>query len=286
MSSPFSLDVSDADFQTHVIEASMHQPVLVDFWASWCQPCQILKPMLENLADEYQGQFLLAKINTEESQQAAAQFGIRSIPTVKIFVNGEAVDEFMGALPENEVRAFIDKYIQRESDRMVQQAEQLLLQGQADEAIEMIKQANQLDPENGRVLIAYARACATIGNLEEARTVIDALPENLQNSDDIVALKNRMEFDQMSKDSAPPEELLAKLEANPDDHEARYQLAAQQTMSGAIEDALDNLLIIIKKDRSFNDDAARKMMFKIFDTLGADNPLVSTYRRKLMNLLT
>ncbi len=264
----------------------MHQPVLVDFWASWCQPCQILKPMLENLADEYQGQFLLAKINTEESQQAAAQFGIRSIPTVKIFVNGEAVDEFMGALPENEVRAFIDKYIQRESDRMVQQAEQLLLQGQADEAIEMIKQANQLDPENGRVLIAYARACATIGNLEEARTVIDALPENLQNSDDIVALKNRMEFDQMSKDSAPPEELLAKLEANPDDHEARYQLAAQQTMSGAIEDALDNLLIIIKKDRSFNDDAARKMMFKIFDTLGADNPLVSTYRRKLMNLLT
>jgi len=285
MSSPFAIDVTDADFQQNVIEASMHQPVLVDFWATWCQPCQVLKPMLEQLADEFQGKFLLAKVNTEENQQVAMMFNIRSIPTIKLFINGEPVDEFMGALPEPQIRAFIEKHIQRESDIMVKQAEELLLQGQSDEALELIKQANQADPGNHRVLLAYARACATIGNLEEAKTVIDALPAEMQESTDVIALKNQMEFDEMTKDSAPLEELLSKLADNPDDLETRYQLAAQQMMHSETESALDNLLLIMKKDRAFNDDAARKMMFKIFDTLGADNPLVGLYRRKLMSLI-
>jgi len=247
MSSPFAIDVTDADFQQNVIEASMHQPVLVDFWATWCQPCQVLKPMLEQLADEFQGKFLLAKVNTEENQQVAMMFNIRSIPTIKLFINGEPVDEFMGALPEPQIRAFIEKHIQRESDIMVKQAEELLLQGQSDEALELIKQANQADPGNHRVLLAYARACATIGNLEEAKTVIDALPAEMQESTDVIALKNQMEFDEMTKDSAPLEELLSKLADNPDDLETRYQLAAQQMMHSETESALDNLLLIMKK---------------------------------------
>jgi putative thioredoxin len=284
MSSPFSLDVGEADFELMVLEASHHQPVLVDFWATWCQPCQILKPILEKLADEYGGKFLLAKINTEENQQIAMQFGIRSIPTIKLFKNGEAVDEFMGALPEPEIREFLEKHIVRESDILVQQAEELLAEGNADGALDMVKQANQMDPDNHRVLVSYARICAVMGNHDEAKAVINALPTEQQESKEVVALLAQMEFDSIAGDGESDEELLKKLDANPEDHESRYQLAAKQMMHGQTEDALENLLTIMKKDRQFNDDAARKMIFKIFDTLG-DHPLVSTYRRKLMSLI-
>ena len=284
MTSPFSLDVNEADFEQMVLEASKHQPVLVDFWATWCQPCQVLKPILEGLADEYGGKFLLAKVNTEENQQIAMQFGIRSIPTIKLFKNGEAVDEFMGALPEPEIRAFLEKHIERESDKLIQQAEQQLAEGNAEAALELVKQANQMDPENYRALISYARICATMGNIDEAKTVIEALPAEQQESPEVTALLAQMEFDSIAGDGESDEELMKKLEANPDDHETRYQLAAKQVMNGQTEAALENLLTIMKKDRQFNDDAARKMIFKIFDTLG-EHPLVASYRRKMMSLI-
>jgi len=284
MTSPFSLNVSEADFQTMVIEASHHQPVLVDFWAEWCQPCQILKPILEKMADEYAGKFLLAKINTEEAQQIAMQFGIRSIPTIKLFKNGEAVDEFMGALPEPEIKAFLEKHIERESDKLIQQAEDLLAGGDAEAALKIVKQANQMDPENYRALVCYARICATMGNIDEAKTVINALPPEQQESPEVTSLIAQMEFDEIAGDGESFDELLQKLEANPDDHESRYQLAAKQMMNGQTEEALENLLTIMKKDRQFNDDTARKMIFKIFDSLG-EHPLVATYRRKMMSLI-
>ncbi len=284
MTSPYSLDVAEADFMQMVVEASMQQPVLVDFWATWCQPCQVLKPVLEKLADDYQGKFLLAKVNTEEAQQLAMQFGIRSIPTVKLFKNGEPVDEFMGALPEPEIRAFLDKYIPRESDALIDQAESLLAESNAEGAMELIKQANQIDPQNSRALIAYARICAVMGNLDEARTVIEALPEAVKESPEISALLAQMEFDKIAREGDSTDELQTKLETDPNNSEARYQLAAQQMMQGETEAALENLLTIMKLDRDYNDDAARKMMFKIFDTLG-DHPLVATYRRKIMSLI-
>ncbi len=284
MSSPFSLDVGEADFDLMVVEASRHQPVLVDFWATWCQPCQILKPILEKLADEYGGKFLLAKVNTEEAQQIAMQFGIRSIPTIKLFKNGEAVDEFMGALPEPEIRAFLEKHIERESDALIHQAEDMLAEGKAEEAMVLVKQANQMDPGNYRVLISYARINATMGNIDEAKTVIDALPAEHRESPEVTALLAQMEFDEIAGDDESDDELLKKLESNVDDHETRYKLAARQMMNGQTEQALENLMTIMKKDRQFNDDAARKMIFKIFDALG-DHPLVATYRRKLMSLI-
>ena len=284
MSSAFSLDVTEADFMQSVVEASHQQPVVVDFWATWCQPCQILKPILEQLADEYQGKFLLAKVNTEENQQLAMQFGIRSIPTIKMFVNGEPVDEFMGALPEPEIRAFIDRNVPRESDALINQAEELLAAGDADTALELVKQANQMDPDNTRALISYARICAAMGNTEEAQTVINALPAEFKELPEIIALMSKMEFDSIANESGSVEDLQKRLEENADDHEARYQLAAQQMMQGHTEAALDNLLLIMQKDRQFNDEAAKKMIFKIFDSLGAD-PLVATYRRKMMSLI-
>jgi putative thioredoxin len=190
----------------------------------------------------------------------------------------------MGALPENQLREFLERHIKRESDLMIMQAEELLLQGQSEEAIHLIKQANQADPDNHRVLVAYARACATIGNSDEAKAVLAALPADMQEQADVIALKNKMELDEISRNSGSIEELQSKLEANPDDHETRYQLAALQAMHGDVEGALDNLLVIMRKDRSFNDDAARKMMFKIFESLGANNPLTGIYRRKMMSL--
>lgn len=284
MSSPYSLEVAEADFMQMVVEASMHQPVLVDFWATWCQPCQVLKPILEKLADEYQGKFLLAKVNTEEAQQLAMQFGIRSIPTIKMFKNGEPVDEFMGALPEPEIRAFLDKHIPRESDGLIDQAEALLAQGNADDALALVKQANQMDPENTRALISYARICATMGNLDEAKTVLNALPAEAGESQEVAALLAQMEFDSIAQGGATIADLHARLEADNNDSEARYQLAAQQMTQGETEAALENLLTLMKLDRDYEDDAARKMMFKIFDTLG-DHPLVATYRRKMMSLI-
>ena len=141
-----------------------------------------------------------------------------------------------------------------------------------------------MDPDNHRALVSYARICASMGNFEEAQTVIKALPPEQQESPEVTALLAQMEFDEIAGDGESSEALLEKLEANPDDHESRYQLAAQQMMNGQTEQALDNLLAIMKKDRQFNEDAARKMIFKIFDTLG-DHPLVATYRRKMMSLI-
>lgn len=284
MTSPYSFDVAEQDFMQQVVEASMQQPVLVDFWATWCQPCQILKPLLEQITEDYQGKFLLAKVNTEEAQQLAMQLGIRSIPTVKLFKNGEPVDEFMGALPEAEIRAFLDKHIPRESDALIEQAEMLLAQGSAEEALALVKQANQMDPQNTRALVSYARICATTGNLEEAKTVLDALPEESKASPEVTALIAQMEFDSIASAGGTIEELQSRLDKNPDDSEALYQLAAQQMMQGQTEAALENLLTLMKVDRNYNDDAARKMMFKIFDTLG-DHPLVANYRRKIMSLI-
>lgn len=284
MTSAFSFDVAEQDFMQQVVDASMQQPVLVDFWATWCQPCQVLKPVLEKLAGDYQGKFLLAKVNTEEAQQLAMQFGIRSIPTVKLFKNGEAVDEFMGALPEPEIRAFLDKHIPRESDGLIDQAEDLLAQGMAEDALTLVKQANQMDPNNTRALVSYARISATMGNLDEANAVINALPEELKESPEVTALLAQMEFDSIAREGESVEQLQAKLQNDPENSEARYQLAAQLMMRGQTENALENLLTLMKLDRSYNDDAARKMMFRIFDTLG-DHPLVATYRRKMMSLI-
>ncbi len=284
MASAYSFDVAEQDFMQQVVEASMKQPVLVDFWATWCQPCQILKPILEQLAEDYQGKFLLAKVNTEEAQQLAMQFGIRSIPAVKLFKDGEPIDEFMGALPEQEIRAFLDRHIPRESDALVAQAEALLAEGHAEDALQMIKQANQMDPANTGALVTYARICASLGNLDEAKTVIDALPDDIKSGQEVSALMAKMEFDSIAQSGESIESLQAKLEANPLDSDSRYQLAAQLVMRGDTASALEHLLTLMKNDREYNDDAARKMMFKIFDTLG-DHPLVAEYRRKIMSLI-
>ena len=282
--SPYIIEVTEQNYQQAVVEQSHRVPVLVDFWASWCQPCQMLMPVLARLAEEYGGRFILAKVNTEEQQNLAASFGIRSIPTVKLFKNGRPVDEFAGALPEAEIRAFLDRHIPRESDAQVERARALLGQGQAEEALALLDAARQSDPDNPNIDIARAQTLAVLGRFDEAQAILDKLPLDQQDEPQVKALRAMLLFDRLAAEAPSPEELAKRLEADPDDNEARYLLAAHKVMARDHQGALDLLLELMRKDRRFRDDAARKAMVAIFDLLG-DDPLVPRYRSKMMNLL-
>ncbi len=283
--SPFVIEVNAENFQRVVIEGSMERPVLVDFWADWCNPCKILMPILASLADAYQGKFILAKLNTEEQRELAAQYGIRSLPTVKLFRNGQPLDEFMGALPEREIRTFLDRHIPRESDLILAQAEQLLQQGDSEGAGELMLKANQMDPGNPRVLLALGRYLTGQGRLDDAQALLNALPAEERESPEVIALLTRIEFDQTCADAPAVEELKKMLEADPDDSKARFQLANHKVINNDLEGALEQFLILIQKDRQYNDDAGRKGMLKVFEMLGGEGELVKRYRNRMFNIL-
>ena len=283
-SSPYIIEITANNYHTDVIERSRQVPVLVDFWAPWCQPCKTLMPILANLADQYQGKFILAKINTEEQQELAAQFGIRSIPNVKLFRNGEPVDEFSGALPEAEIRKFLDKHIPRESDGMVDQAEQMLLQGDLDNALALLEQAKASDPVNSNIDIALAQAYAAAGNAEKALEISDQLPVELQEKPEIQVLRGLLFFEQLLNGAPSETTLRERLNKNDNDSEARYLLAAHHVVNQRYEDAAQALLDLMRKDRRYGDDAARKALLKLFDIL-EDDPLAPRYRSRMMSLI-
>ncbi len=282
--SPYIIEVTAENYQSAVIEQSRQVPVLVDFWASWCQPCQMLMPVLAKLADDYQGKFILAKINTEEQQALAAQFGIRSIPTVKLFRNGEPVDEFAGALPEAEIRKFLDKHIPRESDALVEQAQQLLLQGNAEGALALLEQAKASDPANSNIDLALAQTHAAAGDIAKAEEILARLPADLRDKAEVRTLEGLLFFESLLAGAPTREELARRLETNSDDAEARYLMAAHHAVNQHYEEAMDELLQLMKKNRDYGDDAARKALLKLFDILG-DDPLVPRYRSRMMSLI-
>jgi len=281
--SPYIVDVTRENY-AQLMQTSFEVPVLIDFWASWCQPCHALTPILAKLADEYQGRFLLGKLNTEEQQEIAAQFGIRSIPTVKLFRNGQPVDEFMGALPEQAVRQFLDQHLPRESDTHVRAAQQELLAGNIDAGIALLKEARKADPDNSNITIALAEVYAATGDTAAAEAALNSLPASDQNDPQVAALKSRLFFAAQVADAPSADELEAKLEANNNDHEARYQLALRRIVDSDYEGAMDLLLELMKADRSYGDDAGRNSLLKVFELLG-DDPLVGQYRRKMASLL-
>jgi putative thioredoxin len=241
-------------------------------------------PVLAKLVDEFQGRFILAKINTEEQQAIASQFGIRSIPTVKLFKDGQPVDEFAGALPEGEIRAFLDRHLPRPSDTTVVQAQEKLLSGDAHGALELLRQALAADPANPRIQVAIAQAEASGGDFDAAEATLDGLPDDEQAQPDVQRLRGQIFFDRISAAGAPPEQLAKRLEQAPDDSDARYLLAANLVMQGQVDQAADNLLLIMQKDRKYGDDAARKALLKLFELLG-DDPAATRYRARMFNLL-
>jgi putative thioredoxin len=282
--SAFVVDVTAENYASVAVEGSSRQPVLVDFWASWCGPCQMLTPVLVQLAEAYGGKFLLAKINTEEQQEIAARFGIRSIPTCKLFKDGQPVDEFMGALPEREIRAFLDRHIPRESDHLAAEALQALARGDADRALELARQTKEQDPGNIRTSLTLARIQAATGDIDGATATLDELPANEQVSDEVKALRSQLMFDAVAQQAPSKTKLEARLEEESGDSEARYQLAARQVMDGDHEGALENLLTLMRLDRKYGDDAARKALVQLLEMLGED-PAVPRYRSRMMNLL-
>ena len=283
--SPHIIELTQENFQQIVIQGSAARPVLVDFWADWCAPCRSLMPILAKLADEYQGKFLLAKLNTEEQRELAARFGIRSLPTVKLFRNGQPVDEFMGALPESEIRAFLERHIPREADLLLNQADRLLLQGDATQAGELLEQARRMDPEYPRVRIAYARYKATLGELAEAERLLTELPLDVQMKPDVVSMLARIHFDRTAQESAPAATLQQTLEREPANSEALYQLASHRIMENNYAEALELLLTLMQKDRQYGDDAGRKGMLQVFEMLGNEGDLVKRYRSRMFNIL-
>lgn len=282
--SPYIFEIDASNYQQIVLDASHEVPVLVDFWATWCQPCQILMPMLARLADEYQGRFILAKINTEEQQAIAAQFGIRSIPTVKLFKNGAPIDEFMGALPEQQIRDFLDKHLPRASDGIVAQAQQLLQAGDSDSALALLLQAQADDPSNTRVAILLAQLHAARGDAEAANTILDGLPADIQSGPEVTTLRGHLHFQTIVTHAPAGAELERRLEANPNDSEARFQLAAYHVLGEDYIGAMELLLTLMQKDRSYGDDAARTTLLRLFDSLG-EAPEVASFRRRMFNLL-
>ncbi|RMG38856.1 MAG: thioredoxin [Gammaproteobacteria bacterium] len=282
--SPFVQEVTRNNFQQVIIEGSRQQPVLVDFWASWCQPCQMLMPILAKLAEEYQGRFVLAKVNTEQEQEIAAQFGIRSIPDVRLFKDGQEVDGFTGALPESAIREFLDKHLPRPSDPLVEQALQAISSGEPEKGIELLKQAQASDPANPRLPVALAQAHMVAGDWEAAKAALDSLPPKEQDHPEVVQLRAQLHF---ASEAPPANELPAlesRLQQDESDSEARYRLAMGLVLQQRFEEAIEHLLNLMARDRQYGDDAARKALLRLFDMLG-DDPLVADARRRLFNMM-
>ena len=280
------VEVNEANFQQAVIEGSMRVPVVVDFWAPWCAPCRALGPILERLADEYGGRFLLAKINSDENPTLATQFGVRGIPSVKAVLNGALIDEFTGALPESQVREFIDRVLPSPSEILRLKAGELYADGNhAEEALELLNQAAKADPGNESVRVDQARIHVDLGNLDAARKHLDSLGGLAQMDDRVTALRARLDLAQgaaQAGDLSVSEERVAR---DPADLEARLKLATLYVAANRHREALDHLLEIVKRDRTYKEDIGRKTILEVFSVLGPDNKLVEEYRRKLASAL-
>lgn len=278
------IEVTAQDFDQQVVARSHELPVLVDFWAEWCGPCQMLLPILLKLAQEYGGKFLLAKVNTDREQELAMRFGIRSIPTMKLYRNGEVVEELMGVQSEARLRALLDRYIERESDRVRAEARRREAQGDLEGALDLLRMAAAEDPENPRVLQDYARLAIQAGALDEARSLLERLPADVRSEDEVQGLEALLELAETVQDAPEEAALRARLEEDPEDLAAREGLAARLALRGAWREALDQYLEILKRDRGFHDGIGHRGMLRIFTLLG-DDPLVAEYRRKLANWL-
>jgi putative thioredoxin len=283
--SPYIHNVSMQNFQNLVLENSINKPVLVDFWADWCQPCQTIMPMLAKLAEEYDGKFELAKVNADEEQELAAHFGIKSLPAMKLFYQGQIVDERMGAVPESDIRAMIDKHIMSESDQLVQAAMMAYQQGHTAQALEVLNNALAKDPDNAELKVTIAQMVYGEGNSESAVALLDSLDSEGSNLDAAIKLRAEIKLAEQLADLPDLGEIEQRLAQNPTDLDALLQKSKHLTAQGDYDNAMECLLTIIRTDRSFEDDAGRTSLLELFDLLGGEHPSVQTYRRKLFTLL-
>ncbi|MBB3976946.1 putative thioredoxin [Rhizobium azooxidifex] len=285
-------DTTTATFAQDVIEASRQQPVLVDFWAPWCGPCKQLTPIIEKVVKEAGGRVKLVKMNIDDHPSIAGQLGIQSIPAVIAFVGGRPADGFMGALPESQVRDFIDKVAgpadadhKAEIEAILEEAKTLLGQHDIGGAADLFGAILQADPENAAALAGMAQCMIAAGQLDNARQILASAPEEVAKDPAIAAVQKQLEQIDEARKLGDPQALEQALAANPDDHASRLNLAKIRNVEGNREAAADHLLAIMKRDRTFEDDAARRELLQFFEVWGPKDPATIAARRKLSSIL-
>ncbi|SKA25820.1 thioredoxin [Consotaella salsifontis] len=283
-------DTTTASFSADVIRESRNQPVLVDFWAPWCGPCKQLGPALEKVVKAARGRVKLVKMNIDEHPSVAGQLGVRSIPAVFAFVNGQPVDGFMGALPESEIKQFVDRIAGQGGGadplaEAIEEARRLLSENDLAGAAQYFGAVLQHDPENAAAAAGLAECYLVTGETERASALIDQLPPAKASDPAVAAVKAKLNLSAELAEIGNPAELLSRLEADPNDHQARYDLALIAQAKNHRAEAAGHLLEIIRRDRAWQEDGARRKLLEFFDAWGPVDPATKDARRKLSSLL-
>jgi putative thioredoxin len=284
-------EATTATFVSDVLEASRDVPVIVDFWAPWCGPCKTLGPLLEKLVHQAAGAVRLVKVDVDANQALAAQMRIQSIPAVYAFRGGRPVDGFVGALPESQVKAFLARLIGDKADtvpelgELLAEAKALLDSGQPDKALAAYREVLAADPENVAAIAGSLRCLVQAGRTAEAKKVLDGLPAELAKESELAAVRVAIELAEQAADAGPTAELERAVAAAPDDPQKRFDLAMAYYARGNRQGAVDQLLELFRRNRAWNDDAARKQLIKLFEAFGPTDPLTVAARRRLSSLM-
>ncbi|WNO11677.1 thioredoxin [Teredinibacter sp. KSP-S5-2] len=277
-------DVSEQNAKELLIDESFNRPVVIDFWADWCEPCKNLMPVLEKLANEYAGQFLLAKVNADEQQMIAAQFGVRSLPTVMVMKDGQPVDGFAGAQPEQQVRELLDKYLPKSYDLQLQQAQGLIASASFSEALPILQQAYEDSGKRADIAMTLAIVYIEQKRLAEAEQVLEGV-KLVDRDSAYEKVMAELELAKEAKNSPEIDAIKQQLQASPEDRELQLQLAVQYSQNDFYEEALDILFGILSRDLNFKDGEAKKAFTDILAVLGKGDSLAVKYQRKLYTLL-
>jgi len=280
----FIVDVTPQNAQQVLLDESFNRPVVVDFWADWCEPCKVLTPIMEKLAREYQGQFLLAKVNADQQQGLATQLGIRSLPTIMVFRDGQPVDGFSGALPEGEIRSILEPHLPKPWDEQLAQARALMQSGQFGEALPLLRQARESAPRRSDIALELARVLLELNRLDDAEELLKAIPMVDQDGH-YRQLLAQVELKRQAAKTPEIEALEARLREHPDDLNAAYQLALQFEQGQHHKECMGLLFEILQKNRNFLDGAVKKTLLNSIASLGKGDPLAAEYQRKLFGLL-
>ena len=286
------VDSDTASFSNDVIEASKTGPVLVDFWADWCAPCKQLTPILEELVKSYKGLIKLVKIDTEKNQELSQQLQIQSLPTVYAFYEGQPIDGFSGAMPENEVKKFINKVIDasggnkiEELQKAIEDAEKLFNEEDFESALNAFSNLLSAEANNAKIIAGYGKCLIKLERNEEVKELLEGLEEDMLKDKNIISLIALSKLEKNNKTAGTPEEYIEEVNINPNNHELRFKLAEAYLASNLRQEGIEQLLIIVKKDRKWEDDKARKKIIELLDAFGEDDPITSETRLKLSSII-